>query len=285
MCLNNSMTSIKVSFTQPDLQAAAISIAERLGLPVVDAEEVAAISRAADRSVDQAAGVNAGYYLQLDSQGLSLVPVRRQHHGPIRCDFDSGALTHRRKFGGGNGQAIAKAVGVTGKFVPGVLDLTAGLGGDGFVLASLGCRVRLLERNPIVHSLLRDGLNRAAIAGEDDSELADIVSRMSLIEGESRDFLGRLPASEQEDIVFLDPMFPERKKSAKVKKEMQAFHLIVGSDPDAGELLELAMQRARYRVVVKRSASADYLAGMAPSYSLEGKSTRFDVFALQRLPD
>ena len=141
-----------------------------------------------------------------------------------------------------------------------------------------------LERNPIVHSLLRDGLDRAAVAGEDDSELADIVSRMSLIEGESRDFLGRLPASEQEDIVFLDPMFPERKKSAKVKKEMQAFHLIVGSDPDAGQLLELAMQRARYRVVVKRSVSADYLAGMAPSYSLEGKSTRFDVFALQRLP-
>ena len=122
------------------------------------------------------------------------------------------------------------------------------------------------------------------MAGEQDSELADIVARLSLIEADSKQFLGQLAASEQEDIVFLDPMFPERKKSAKVKKEMQVFHSIVGADPDAGELLELALQRARYRVVVKRSASADHLAGMAPSYSLEGKSTRFDIFALQKLP-
>ena len=287
MCLNNGMTSIKVSFTQPELQPAAEQMAGRLGLAIISHDEIACISRAAsqgaDRSADHTAGC-PGYYLQLAPEGLSLVPIRRKLHGPVRCDFDSGTFTHRRKFGGGNGQAIAKAVGVSGKFLPGVLDLTAGLGGDGFVLASLGCRVRLLERNPIVHSLLRDGLDRAVLAGEHDSELADIVTRITLIEGESKDFLSQLTAGEQEDIVFLDPMFPERKKSAKVKKEMQAFHLIVGADPDAGELLDLALQRAKYRVVVKRSASADYLAGMAPSYSLEGKSTRFDIFALQKLP-
>jgi 16S rRNA (guanine1516-N2)-methyltransferase len=82
----------------------------------------------------------------------------------------------------------------------------------------------------------------------------------------------------------MDPMFPERKKSAKVKKEMQAFHQIVGADEDAAELLPLALERAKYRLVIKRSASAGYLADMQPSYSLEGKSTRFDIFALRKLP-
>ena len=287
MCLNNCMTSIKVSFTQPELQAAAVKLAKRLDLTLIRSDKIAAIGRAAAQVSDSSvagSGEQPSYHLQLAPEGLSLLPVRRNQHGPVRCDFTSGAFTHRRKFGGGNGQAIAKAVGLSGKFLPGVLDLTAGLGGDGFVLASLGCRVRLLERNPIVHSLLRDGLDRAVMAGEQDSELADIVARLSLIEADSKQFLGQLAASEQEDIVFLDPMFPERKKSAKVKKEMQVFHSIVGADPDAGELLELALQRARYRVVVKRSASADHLAGMAPSYSLEGKSTRFDIFALQKLP-
>lgn len=283
MCLNKSMTSIRVSFAQPDLQSAAEQIARYLGLDLISSDEIASISRGAEKGAEQTANY-PGYHLQLADDGLSLLPIRRKQHGPIRCDFDSGALTHRRKFGGGNGQAIAKAVGVSGKFAPGVLDLTAGLGGDAFVLASLGCKVRLVERNPVVHSLLRDGLQRAAAAGDNDSELAAIVARMSLIEGESKDFLSQLTASEQEDIVFLDPMFPERKKSAKVKKEMQAFHLIVGADADAGELLELALQRARYRVVVKRSASAGHLAGMTPSYCLEGKSTRFDVFALHKLP-
>ena len=279
MCLNNAMTSIKVSFTHPELQPAATALGKQLNLALIHADELAAVSRNPDL-----AGVQPSYHLQLAPEGLSLLPIRRKQHGPIRCDFNGGALTHRRKFGGGNGQAIAKAVGLSGKFLPGILDLTAGLGGDGFVLASLGCRVRLLERNPIVQSLLRDGLERARLAGEEDRELASIVARMSLVEASSQEFLRQLPATEQEDIVFLDPMFPERKKSAKVKKEMQAFHQIVGADEDADSLLELALQRARYRVVVKRSASAGHLAGMAPSYSLQGKSTRFDIFALQKLP-
>jgi 16S rRNA (guanine1516-N2)-methyltransferase len=279
MWLNNAMTSIKVSFTQPELQPAAENLGQRLGVSVVSADEIKSHSKVANSSDD-----GCDYVLQFDTQGLSLLPLKGKQHGPIRCDFDSGVNTHRRKFGGGNGQAIAKAVGVSGKFLPGVLDLTAGLGGDGFVLASLGCQVHLLERNLVVHSLLRDGLDRAIAAGADDSELGDIVARISLLEGDSKTYLAGLASMEQEDTVFLDPMFPERKKSAKVKKEMQAFHEIVGGDSDAGELLDLALQRARYRVVVKRSASAGYLAGMAPSYSLEGKSTRFDIFALKKLP-
>ncbi len=269
------MPTIKVTYSDPNFKPNAEILACKLSLPLVDLTH--------SRQTRTQDGL-ADYYLQYSANGLCLVPAVRAEHGPIRCDFNSGASSHRRKYGGGNGQAIAKAVGVSGKFAPQVLDLTAGMGADGFVLATLGCTMLLLERNPVVHSLLDDGLQRAALAGHDDTELAAIVDRISLLDADARTYLQGLPADPCADIIYLDPMFPERKKSAKVKKEMQAFHGIVGADGDAGELLQLALERARYRVVVKRSANAGYLADTTPSYSLEGKSTRFDVFALQKLP-
>jgi len=79
-------------------------------------------------------------------------------------------------------------------------------------------------------------------------------------------------------------MFPLRKKSAKVKKDMQALHKIVGADEDSGQILDKALANARYRVVVKRPAHAEFLADTKPTYSLNGKSTRYDIFALQKLP-
>lgn len=227
------------------------------------------------------------FLLAVAETGLSLIPAAGMGYGAISCDFASGANNHRRRFGGGNGQSIAKAVGVSGKFYPSVLDLTAGLGSDGFVLACLGCSVTLVERNPVVHSLLADGLARATISGAKDSALAAIIDRIVLIEGDSADYLQaqqELPEAVYPDVVYLDPMFPERKKSAKVKKQMQAFHSIVGGDADADSLLAQALVIAVHRVVVKRPAGAPYLADSKPSYSLEGKSTRFDIYALKKLP-
>ena len=263
------MTSIKVSFSHRDFQARAEQLAATLGL------ELSLTSSAVEDP--------QGYYLNLGIQGLSLIPCASKSHGPITCQFDSGANSHRRKFGGGNGQAIAKATGVSGKFKPGILDLTAGMGGDSFVLASLGCEVQMLERNAIVFNLLQDGIARASQS--EDSSLREIIARMALLSGDARSYLQVSMANDYADVIYMDPMFPERKKSAKVKKEMQAFHQIVGADEDAAELLPLALERARYRLVIKRSTSAGYLADLQPSYSLEGKSTRFDIFALRKLPD
>ncbi len=225
------------------------------------------------------------YLLSISSSGLTLIPSSDKGYGPIQCDFTGGAHRHRRRFGGGNGQAIAKAIGVSGKFCPQVLDLTAGLGGDAFVLSSLGCHVTMLERNPIIHSLLADGLLRARQhADEGDSELAAIMARISLIEGNSTDYLQHNANVVSADVVYLDPMFPGRKKSAKVKKQMQAFQDIVGADKDSDKLLALALETAVYRVVVKRPSGVSYLADCKPSYSLEGKSTRFDIYTLKKLP-
>jgi 16S rRNA (guanine1516-N2)-methyltransferase len=272
MWLNIPMPTIKISYSNQSLKGDAEALAEKLGFPLLDI------------SVDVKRESGADYLLQFNLDGLCLQSTQSKDHGPIRCNFDSAASTHRRKYGGGNGQSIARAVGVSGKFTPQILDLTAGLGGDAFVLAALGCRLTLLERNSIVYSLLNDGLQRAALAGIGDSALAEVVARIDLQEGDSLAYLQRLAPENSPDIIYLDPMFPTRKKSAKVKKEMQVFHGIVGADEDAAELLGLGLQIAKYRVVVKRSAAAGYLGEIAPSYSREGKTTRFDIYALQKLP-
>jgi len=85
------------------------------------------------------------------------------------------------------------------------------------------------------------------------------------------------------DVVYLDPMFPEKRKTAAVKKDMAAFHTLVGSDDDADALLPLALQAARYRVVVKRPRHAPHLDNCKPGMVLEGESTRFDIYPLRSM--
>lgn len=270
---NGNMISIQVSSDSPHYLVQAKELSSVLGYPLVTD-----IGSPDDYQNDPA------YVLLVGEDGLSLFPSNRRLHGPIRVDFMLGSNNHRRRFGGGNGQAIAKAVGVSGRFLPRVLDLTAGLGGDGFVLASLGCRVSLVERHPLICSLLRDGINRAREEGESDPSIRDLMNRLDLIECDSLEILSDITIDQRPDVIYLDPMFPHRKKSAKVKKEMQAFQHIVGSDIDSDGLLERALEIARYRVVIKRPSVAKFLGDKKPTYSLEGKSTRFDIFALSKIP-
>lgn len=199
---------------------------------------------------------------------------------PIMVDFVGGTVGHRRKFGGGKGQDIAKAVGLNKGVTPSVLDATGGLGRDAFVLASLGCQVTMIERSPVVAALLRDGLRRAS----EESDVATIVSHMSLIQANAVEWMRALlqqNSPEYFDVVYLDPMFPHREKSALVKKEMRLFQDLLGDDPDADQLLTPALATARYRVVVKRPRLAPDLDGREPTYRLSGKSCRYDVYALR----
>lgn len=239
-------------------------LALELGIPVI--KQRSAASRK-DEAYD--------YWLRYTADGLELEPVDASS-GAVRVDFAAGKARHRRVYGGGKGQQIAKAVGVQGSTRPTVLDLTAGLGGDAFVLASLGCRVFMVERQPIVRALLADGLER----GELDVEAADVVASMTLKSG---DALSAMSAwiGDAPQVIYLDPMFPHSKKSAQVKKEMAVFRLLVGADADADALLEPAMALATHRVVVKRPRLAPDLAGQKPTYRLEGKANRFDVYVRQ----
>lgn len=253
--------------------------------------------------LDQLRELSEGFALIVDELGLSLQLLGKKAPGPIRCDFVSGAAQYRRLYGGGKGQDIAKAVGLNHSgFKPQVLDLTAGLGRDSFALASLGATVLMLERQSIVFALLEDGLARAReqlLVQVDNSDkgtkgLAEILNRINTNNQDANSYLKNLrihPSvgdncsdAVNPDVIYIDPMFPAREKSGKVKKEMQLFHQLVGTDDDSSTLLPLALEVARYRVVVKRSLHAPFLADQKPGYSLKGKSTRFDIYPIKKLP-
>lgn len=193
--------------------------------------------------------------------------------GAISVDFVQGTMAHRRKFGGGRGEAVAKAVGIKKGFIPSVIDATAGLGRDAFVLASIGCNVRLVERNPVVAALLEDGLNRAYA----DPEIGEWMrERIQLQAVRSIKEL-----TEKADVVYLNPMYPhnqKKQKKALVKKEMRVFQHLVGEDLDADDFFESAKNLANKRVVVKRSDYAPFIANQKPDFSQTTKNHRFDVY-------
>ncbi len=257
---------VAVTWLVPDLQSVASALAERLQLPLVEPTQLNLSS-------------SAELLLQVGPAGLSLQATAADAPGAVRVDFVEGALAHRRQFGGGTGQMVAKAVGLRGAIRPTVLDATAGLGRDAFVLAALGCEVTLLERQPVIAALLEDGLQRARQAG---GEVAEIVARMHLLPVDAieamADWSGPVP-----QVIHLDPMFPQREKSALVKKEMRLFRPLAGDDTDAPALLAAALKLASHRVAVKRSRKAPTIDGPAPSAQLKGQSSRYDIYGKQKL--
>jgi 16S rRNA (guanine1516-N2)-methyltransferase len=220
----------------------------------------------------------ADYALQLGHEGLQFVELGANAAGPIRADFVAGAVAHRSHFGGGSGQMIAKAAGIVSGVRPTVLDATAGLGRDAFVLARLGCALTLIERQPLIAALLEDGLQRALA----DSEVAPIASRMQLICGDAIALMGAWEG-ERPQVIYLDPMFPQNGKSAQAKKEMRLFRPLAGDDDDAPALLAAALALATHRVVVKRPRKAPAIAGEKPGFALQGKAGRFDIYPKKTL--
>lgn len=208
-----------------------------------------------------------------DEVRLELRKLDEPKLGAVFVDFVGGTMAHRRKFGGGRGEAVAKAVGIKGTELPTVIDATAGLGRDAFVLAAIGCQVRLVERHPVVRLLLEDGLRRAYA----DSEIGEMMQQnMRLLDVAHINALN--PEKDFADVVYLDPMYPHKQKSALVKKEMRVFQHLVGADLDADTLLEPALQLAKKRVVVKRPDYAEFLGKIAPHFSRETKNHRFDIY-------
>jgi 16S rRNA (guanine1516-N2)-methyltransferase len=154
------------------------------------------------------------------------------------------------------------------------IDATAGLGEDALLLAAAGFHVILYENNPVVAALLIDSLLRARKI----PELVDPLSRMKVIEADSIDMLPQLASAP--DVIYLDPMFPSRTKSAAVKKKFQLLHQIEKPCGNSESLMQAAMSATPRKIVIKRPLKGPYLAKIKPSYSLKGKSVRFDVLVL-----
>lgn len=192
----------------------------------------------------------------------------------LRVDFVNGAVGHRLRFGGGRGQALAKAMGLRAGKTPKIVDATAGLGRDSFLLASLGAHVTMIERSKKMYTLLAQGMDRASNEG---SDIQQIIERMNLLYGDAKELLPELSA----DAVLVDPMHPPRKNSALVKLELRQVRQIVGPDDDTADLIKVALASAKKRVVLKWPAKADPIKGIgACSHQIIGKSIRYDVFML-----
>ncbi|MGU3401423.1 class I SAM-dependent methyltransferase [Brucellaceae bacterium D45D] len=192
-------------------------------------------------------------------------------------DFVGGAVGHRFRSGEGRGQALARAAGFASGITPNIVDATAGLGRDAFFLASLGATVTLIERSAKMHDLLAQGLARASAKG---GHYAETVARMTLLHGDSSLLLPEL----KPQVVLVDPMHPPRGNSALVKKEMRQIRDIVGSDEDSGKLMQVALEHAQNRVVLKWPMRAPAMAGLRkPSHQILGKSTRYDVFVKAKI--
>lgn len=245
---------IVVGGDQPEAAARANKLSHELGLPLVGLDE-------------------PGYELQLvvTDRRLELREVG-QKTGPVYVDFASGTAARR----GGAGLSRDPLVRAVGRKTDEwrLIDATAGLGRDAFLLARSGSDVTMIERSPVIAALLEDGLQRAM----GDPHLAGVVaSRLRLVRGDARQVLAELPEAERPDAVYIDPMFAARAKTALSKKEMRLCRLVSGDDPDAGELLEAARGAARHRVVVKRWLHAAPL-GSRPSIQYKGQSIRYDVY-------
>jgi len=170
-------------------------------------------------------------------------------------------------------ESVVKAVGGKKALNLNLVDATAGLGQDSLILALFGFNLQLIEGSPIVHALLEDGLSRASKS--DQMGLRAAANRIQLFPGDSRVLL---PQLEEVDIIYLDPMFPERNKSAKVKKNMQVLQQLLGHEHTPANLLEISLNKARRRVVVKRPRHAVWLNDLKPSQVVAGKSSRFDIY-------
>lgn len=237
------------------------ALAARFQLPLIEADQSS----------------SATLLLIFDEAGLGLHATATSSDHPLRIDFTSGSLDYRRRHGGGAGEYLAKAAGLRGGFRPQLFDATGGFGTDAFLLASLGSEVTLCERSPVMAALLFDALARARAK----PECTAIVERITLLHADARQ---QLTTPGQHDVIYLDPMFPPRRKSALPRKAMVQLQQLVGHDEDADQLLPLALERARYRVVIKRPRHAPPLAGQTASYSLTGPTCRFDIHSRQRLP-
>ncbi|MEO5330822.1 MAG: class I SAM-dependent methyltransferase [Magnetococcus sp. YQC-5] len=242
-----------VAALEAQVMPQARQLAEALGLPLLD------WAQTANQLV-----------LTVTMERLELHARLQGHSQPMYVDF-SAAIAHARRQEGLR-QPLARAAGLKSGVRPSILDATPGLGRDAFVLAALGCPVRMVERSPVMVALLADGLRRAA------RECPLEASRMELCSGDAVSQLTQWPHEQRPDVIYLDPMHPERTKAALVKKEMRLLRELVGDDGDADALLQAALTHAGQRVVVKRPRLGVSLAGPAPQAVITGRTVRYDLY-------
>lgn len=276
--------ALEVVLQEGGSKQAATRLAQHLGLPLVTSNsETSSHSEISQESLcsnTPESGRNhdpEALQLRFSEKGLAL------GKGKMELLFDFDDMLKRIKPGKLQSELLVRAAKIkrhTSAEQPLIaIDTTAGLGQDSFLLAAAGFTVTLYERDPIIAALLGDALERAH--AHDD--LAEIVARMTLVEGDSITNLtdhAQSQSDKRPDVVYLDPMFPKRNKSAAVKKKFQLLHYLEKPCQDAKALLEAAMKANPHKIVIKRPLKGPLLANAKPSYSLKGKTIRYDCIVL-----
>jgi len=251
-------TDIAVASVSEELNPEAEKLAAKLDLPITAPD-------------------NTSFALLLVYTGerLELRQTADNTPGPVYVDFLSGKIDYRRRYGSSGDEGLIRAITSKKNRTPTVMDATGGLGRDAFVLAAHGCRVTMVEKNPIIATLLEDGIRRAAA----DPGIGEMIrDRLQLKSGDSREIMAILPDNKRPEVIYLDPMYPRKNKGAQVKKESQALRLLIGDDLDSPELLAQTLTTATKRAVVKRPSSAPPLAGPEPDLIIKTRKNRFDVY-------
>lgn len=246
--------AMTVACTTHDARVRAADLADEFHLPLENADEILAPG-------------GARLLVGVDAVALEVAGFGR----PLRVDFISPRLDYRLRRGGR--EQLLQACGVPRNAGVSLVDGTGGFGIDAFVLAHAGARVTVLERHPIVFALLRDAHLRA----KREPKLAEAAARMQLVHADAIEWLA---VEQRADVVYLDPMFPARRKSALVKRPMRMLEAMV-DDERAERLLSAAIGSAGRRVVLKRPLRGALVPlARDASYSLQGRSVRFDVYEL-----
>ncbi len=249
---------VPIMALEPSYQQHAEALAKQWQLPLAEAQPETA------------------FVLEVGAFGVQLRWLEQPKMLPLQIHFDEGKAAYRAAQARIKDEAIARACGLQKLKQPHILDGTAGLGRDALVLAQLGATVGLNERNPVVAILLDDGLQRL------QSSVPELAQRLYFAGTDCFSADHAFPAPV--DVVYLDPMYPkgDRKARAAVKKDMQMFQQLVGSDLDADLLLAPALNIAKHRVVVKRPQHADFLAGKKPDTQVVSKKHRFDIYLVSK---
>jgi len=258
--MKNSLSiSVSSTINSSTIQQKAQLLAQRLDLPY-------------RQSINM---VETDFILAYTDTGLQLVKLSTYARlkSLLFVDFIKGKNGYRHAKNLTIHQPLAKATGIKSGFRPSILDATAGLGGDGFVLACLGCEISMCERSTILHALLEDGFARAVT---DPKTSKIITTQITLILSDTITFLHQ--TKNKFHTVYLDPMYPHTTKSALNKQEMRVIRSLVGDDEDSDQLLIQARNVAKNRVVVKRPKGASPLSGCTPTYMVSMKNSRFDIY-------
>jgi 16S rRNA (guanine1516-N2)-methyltransferase len=215
----------------------------------------------------------ARFHLHQDNLGFSLKD-KSSRIKPLRIDFDSSKLYRRRRQI--RSEQLVKAVDARpGKHI---IDCTAGLGTDSFLVAAAGARVTLLEKSHTLFLMLQDALDRGHLVNSEGSvEVSQAVSRMHLLHNDAVQYLGRLKTRPHG--ILIDPMYPGRPKSAQVKGEMQILQNFLGKDQNVAPLFEAALRTRCPRIVVKRPQWAAQFTGRVPLFTVDGKASRLEVYS------